>query len=96
MFMKLLRVAVVGLGIVWLVPLAGGAQAQQPLPWGPRAFCTEGEGKDADADMPNCTFYTLEQCRASAWGNGETCMANPFYHGEPKATVPVRKHRRHG
>ena len=90
-------------GIVWLgvfsalvVMSSGAAKAQpagNPLPWGPRAFCTEGGSDFTGHGMPNCTYYTWEQCIATARGNGQHCTANPFYRGE---SAPVRKHRRPG
>ena len=93
---NLLHIGMAGLGLMMLVTVGGGiAQAQQPLPWGPRAFCTIAEGKDAGGDPANCTYYTWEQCMATARGNGQSCMANPFYHGAAAPPAPVRRHRHH-
>jgi hypothetical protein len=90
-------------GMVWLGVLgafvmmshdtARAQSAGNPLPWGPRAFCTDGGSDFTGHGMPNCTYYTWDQCIATARGNGQHCLANPFYKGE---AAPVRKHRRHG
>jgi hypothetical protein len=64
-------------------------------PWGPRAFCTLG-GKDTGTDLPNCYYYTWEQCIATARGNDQSCMANPYYTGATtNGTGTARKHRTH-
>src|SRR5690242_15498912 len=50
------------------------AQAQQHIdyPW-----CTSGAMQEYGA--VNCGFSTLEQCLATARGNGQSCGPNPFY-----------------
>jgi Protein of unknown function (DUF3551) len=42
------------------------------------AWCSE------DMNSRNCGWYTLEQCRAGASGNGGSCFPNAF---APKAAV---------
>ena len=46
-----------------------------------------------ETSYEDCTFYTLDQCRASASGRAAMCSINPFYRGisEP----PVRHERRY-
>jgi hypothetical protein len=46
------------------------------VPWGGGAYY-------------NCSYYTIDQCRASA--NGQMCSLNPYYTG---ATAPVRRTNR--
>jgi hypothetical protein len=29
----------------------------------------------------DCSYFTLEQCRKAASGNGNTCLRNPLYKG---------------
>jgi hypothetical protein len=41
----------------------------------------------------DCTFYTMEQCRASASGRAGMCSINPYYRGISAA--PGRNERRH-
>jgi hypothetical protein len=77
--------------VSWIVaPQPSGAQS--PLPWGPRAWCTESH---IGGPFPDCSYYTLEQCReTTSFGTGLHCIANPFYRPEPKQPAPRRKHRR--
>ena len=46
------------------------------VPWGGGAYY-------------NCSYYTMDQCRASA--NGQMCSLNPYYAG---TTAPVRRNNR--
>ena len=41
----------------------------------------------------DCTFYTLDQCRASASGRAAMCSINPFYSGV--SWSPGRHERRY-
>jgi hypothetical protein len=42
------------------------------------AWCTDlGQG------MNDCSYFTLQQCRAAASGNGNFCYPNPRYAGPP-------------
>ena len=46
-------------------------------------FCIQGD------DYPgwsNCTFDSLRQCRATASGTFDECVANPWYTGEREKT----------
>jgi hypothetical protein len=82
-----MRYVLIGAGTV-LAAWAATAQPSnaQQSPWGPRAWCIFG-GRD-EPSFPDCSFYTLEQCRATAWGLGRGCMANPYY---AEARTPVRR-----
>ena len=64
------------------------ALAQQKQPWGPRAWCTQGEENDII-----CEYDTYAQCHESAWGNGSSCLRNPFYIAQPKAAPRATKRR---
>jgi hypothetical protein len=39
-------------------------------------WCTDGGGVDEGSHL-ECSYYTLEQCLASAWGRGQFCTENP-------------------
>jgi Protein of unknown function (DUF3551) len=51
------------------------------------AWCAEGMVSQ------NCGYYTLEQCRAAAAGQGSACHPNPFVTTAPVA-APKRSKRR--
>jgi hypothetical protein len=81
--------------LVLLSSLAATVPARAEAPWGPRAFCTIG-GKDTGTELPNCYYYTFEQCLATARGNGQSCMANPYYTGAAASgQATTRKRRSH-
>jgi hypothetical protein len=83
------------MALALLSSLAATTPSRAQGPWGPRAFCTLG-GKDTGTDLPNCYYYTWEQCIATARGNGQSCMANPYYTGAATNGVgTTRKHRTH-
>jgi len=66
----------------------GGAQAQAFRGRGP--WCTvyfDGPGY-------SCSFYSYEQCWATAWGVTNDCLRNPFYVPPPEVRPP-RKRARH-
>ena len=55
--------------------------ARPALAFGDRhAFCLQG---DEYPGLSNCTFDTYAQCMATASGRPLTCMANPYFIGEP-------------
>ena len=59
--------------------------------WGLSAVPAAAQGAWCSEDMNsrNCGWYTLEQCRAGASGNGGSCFPNAF---APKAaTVEPRR-----
>jgi Protein of unknown function (DUF3551) len=60
-------------------------------PWGPRAFCTDGAGRD-NSGAPNCVYYTWQQCLASASGTGMHCEANPYYVAPGAAAKSRHRH----
>ena len=53
----------------------------------PYRWCAQYSGKGAR----NCSFVTLEQCRAAISGNGGFCEPNTFYDGRPVVTPGERE-----
>jgi hypothetical protein len=47
-------------------------------------YCTFG-GNDNTSGEPDCSYWTWEQCRASASGLSRYCGENPFYVAPPRA-----------
>jgi hypothetical protein len=79
--------------LLLIAPDAARAQANTGA-WGPRGFCTYGGGLGSSAIV--CAYDTWDQCMASASGNGQHCIENPYYRPETKAPARARKHRREG
>lgn len=46
-----------------------------------------------ETSYEDCTYYTMDQCRASASGRSAMCRINPFYRGISAA--PRQHERRH-
>ena len=46
-----------------------------------------------ETSYEDCTYYTMDQCRASASGRAAQCNINPYYAGVK--TSPGRHDRRH-
>ena len=65
---------------------AGHAQAQRYDPAFPVCLYVVPRG---GGSYYRCSYYTMDQCRASA--NGQMCSLNPYYAG---ATAPVRRNNR--
>lgn len=69
------------IAVAAFILLAAGAindrAAADPYKW-----CVEYPGRGAS----NCYFLTLEQCQATASGNGGFCRPNGFYDGKPVVT----------
>ncbi|WP_407152305.1 DUF3551 domain-containing protein [Bradyrhizobium sp. ORS 86] len=57
-------------------------------------FCIQG---DRYPGLSNCAYESYQQCRATADGIGQNCVANPFYAGDsdPRSylNVPPRERR---
>jgi hypothetical protein len=43
----------------------------------PRPWCFQGGRGAPGGGLPVCTYYTLEQCRATIGGGNEGCFRNP-------------------
>ncbi len=54
----------------------------QPADAAQRQFCVSGNR--ANGGMPDCSYYTWQQCIASTSGS-DTCMVNPWYAGPRQA-----------
>jgi hypothetical protein len=88
-----MRYVLIGAGSLlaaWAATVQPGSAQQSP--WGPRAWCTQGP--IGSMMFPDCSFYTYDQCRATASGLGLGCIANPYY-VEPRRAPVRRKVRRH-
>jgi Protein of unknown function (DUF3551) len=71
-----LTAAVAGLLAIGVLTYADGAKAD------PYRWCAEyGGGRGGST---NCYFVTLEQCRATVFGNGGFCRPNTFYTGDDR------------
>ena len=56
-----------------------------------RRYCAQGGGSLSSA-MPDCSFNTWEQCRASVSGLGRYCAENPFWKPEGRQDrIPQRR-----
>jgi hypothetical protein len=56
-------------------------------------FCLEV--RDGDGGYTDCSYYSREQCAASASGRAAECMANPYFAAvRPAPAVPYNLSRR--
>jgi hypothetical protein len=83
-----MRILVLAMLTIATVSAAGPARAQKYNPAFP--FCMSVV-KWGGSNYEDCSFVTIEQCRASASGLGYTCDANPYFVGGS----PGRYDRRH-
>jgi hypothetical protein len=81
----------IGLGIAAVALTAGvqASQAQTNFPFGSRPYCWSGDR--SNGGMPECSYYTFEQCLASLHGGPDHCFANPSYAWSRGGGVPQRK-----
>jgi len=87
--MRILAVAILTIG---MISAAGLARAQKYDPNFP--FCMQVVGL-AGSGYQDCSYTTMDQCRASASGRGLTCDPNPYYVGATAAPGRhARQHRR--
>lgn len=84
--MRILALAILAIATI---SAAGPARAQKYDPNFP--FCMDVV-KWGGVTYEDCSFYTLEQCRASASGLGYTCGANPYFVGATGGRYD-RRHR---
>jgi hypothetical protein len=82
--MRKLALTIMTMGIVIT---AGHARAQRYDPAFPVCLYVVSYGV---TPYYQCTYYTMDQCRAFA--NGQMCSLNPYYAG---AAAPARRNRRH-
>lgn len=64
------------------------AFGHEPYPW--CALYSLGN----DGNSTNCGFDTIEQCRATVFGVGGTCIPNQLYPGPAEPRPHKRRHRR--
>ena len=62
-----------GLGIVATVLSLG----VQPSSADPRPYCLQAGRGGPGGGLPDCTYHTLAQCRASMGGGADSCYENP-------------------
>ena len=75
------------------VIIAGAPAPAQAYEEGP--YCWENYSRLGPGRV--CTFYTFEQCLATASGVGGSCSQNAwyqYYHDEESTPVPPRRHRK--
>jgi hypothetical protein len=61
---------------VGIAVAAMAADAQSSYAAEPRPYCLTG-GRGTTAGIPDCSYYTWEQCWAAIGGGGDACMINP-------------------
>jgi membrane-bound ClpP family serine protease len=88
-----MRLTLIGLATA-IAALAAGAQSGSAQHVS--RYCTEGGG-DNSSGLPDCSYATWEQCRASASGLARYCTENPDYiarAAESRRKEPRRNARR--
>jgi hypothetical protein len=70
-----MRLALIGFATA-IAALAAGVQSGSAQ-FNSR-YCTDG-GSDNSSGLPDCSYSTWEQCRASASGLARYCTENPAY-----------------
>jgi hypothetical protein len=85
--MRMLALAILAMG---MVSAAVPAQAQTYDSDYPVCMHVVGIG----LNFQDCSYFTIDQCKASASGRAAQCNINPFYAGA--AASPGRYDRRHG
>jgi hypothetical protein len=70
-----MRLALIGFATV-IAALTAGVQSGSAQHVS--RYCTDGGG-DNSSGMPDCSYSTWEQCRASASGLNRYCTENPDY-----------------
>ena len=79
----------------WLALMAAGAvSAAVAMPAAAREFPYCIKGCDFGAGVGDCSFSSLGQCQASAFGRAASCAANPYFN--PKADTQTDRSRQHG
>ena len=81
-----MRLAVVGL---FTVAAALATDVQPSVAQHNAQFCLINNGRDSSG-MPDCSYHTLAQCRASIAGGGYYCTENPNYRGPRRGRTEGR------
>ena len=94
-----MRNVIIGLGIAAAALTVGtqASEAQTQYPFGSRPYCWSGN--KANGGMPECSFYTWDQCRATLHGGADHCFENPTLawnrlHGAPQGKQKRRTGKR--
>jgi hypothetical protein len=85
--MRMLRWTLLAAAILAVTP----ATAQRYDPYYPICF----EGKIGDSYRIDCSYTSLDQCRATASGLGATCRINPYW-SQANRIPPGRSSRHQG
>ena len=84
-----MRIAALAILAIGVASAAAPARAQTYDPAYPVCMHVVGP---RGGDYYDCSFYALEQCRATASGRAAQCDINPYYVG---ARAPLQYGRRH-
>lgn len=69
-----MRIALIGLAVLTMMPASVDvAEAQRP----PAPWCLQTGRGGPGGGIPDCSYYTLDQCRQSIGGGGDGCFSNP-------------------
>jgi uncharacterized protein DUF3551 len=77
-----MRMVLIGLVAVLIAAAVGAepasaAKRRYAPPPGPPPVCNQGNS--VTGGVPDCSYYTMQQCLISARGVGGTCGPNPWY-----------------
>ena len=71
-----MAIVLIGFAVVTMsVPASvepAGAQSRPPRP-----YCLQGGRGAPGGGIPDCSYYSMEQCRQSIGGGGDGCFPNP-------------------
>ena len=69
-----MRIVLIGLATLTIILPASIelASAQQPRPW-----CLQAGRGGPGGGLPDCSYHTLQQCRAAIGGGTDGCSQNP-------------------
>ncbi|MPZ37410.1 MAG: DUF3551 domain-containing protein [Rhizobiales bacterium] len=68
-----MRIVLIGLAVLTVIlPANVELASAQPRPW-----CLQSGRGGPGGGLPDCTYYTLQQCLASRGGGTDGCMQNP-------------------
>jgi hypothetical protein len=90
--MRILALSALALVFVSGSAMLTPADAQAYDPRYPVCMKLFGGGRFGEGAWIDCSFTSLEQCRASASGRAAMCDPNPYFAPPP---APRRAHRRH-
>ena len=71
-----MRIVLMGLAVATAL-LSAGIEAADAQRSSPRPWCLRTGDTGPTGGLNDCSYYTLEQCRASAGTGADSCFANP-------------------